>query len=131
MPFSVIPSKTVGNVPAVALPGQALDNISPPVLNVLAVFSAQTDNPLLTGSLGNNIDAEWAHAQCVRMRNVCGLRLAIPLRSVFRRLHLRLRSRPVGFTQCATCPSDTWNINCIGNRQDAQVRGGSAPLDVY
>jgi Na+/H+ antiporter NhaD/arsenite permease-like protein len=67
VPFSVIPSKTVGNVPAVALPGQALDNISPPVLNALAVFSAQTDNPLLTGSLGNNIDAEWAHAQRVRL----------------------------------------------------------------
>jgi hypothetical protein len=58
VPFSVIPSKTVGNVPAVALPGQALDNISPPVLNALTVFSAQTDNPLLPGSLGNNIDAE-------------------------------------------------------------------------
>jgi Na+/H+ antiporter NhaD/arsenite permease-like protein len=65
VPFSLIPSKTVGNVPAVALPVQALDNISPPVLNVLAVFSAQTDNALLTGSLANNIDAEWVHAQRV------------------------------------------------------------------
>lgn len=67
VPFSVIASNTIGNVPAVVLLVQALHDIPTEVLTALAVFSTLAGNLLLTGSLANIIVAERAYQQGVRL----------------------------------------------------------------
>lgn len=67
VPFSVIASNTTGNVPAVVLLVQALDQAPPAVLTALAVFSTLAGNLLLTGSLANIIVVERAATQGVRL----------------------------------------------------------------
>ncbi|MGH8502508.1 MAG: SLC13 family permease [Gammaproteobacteria bacterium] len=67
IPFSVVASNTIGNVPAVVLLLQAVENIPPEVLTALAVFTTLSGNLLLTGSLANIIVAERASAHGVRL----------------------------------------------------------------
>jgi Na+/H+ antiporter NhaD/arsenite permease-like protein len=78
VPFSVIASNTIGNVPAVVLLVQALDHIPAEVLTALAVFSTLAGNLLLTGSLANIIVAERAHQQGVRLTFGDFARIGIP-----------------------------------------------------
>jgi Na+/H+ antiporter NhaD/arsenite permease-like protein len=67
VPFSVIVSNTIGNVPTVILLLKALDHIPSQVLAALAVFTTLSGNRLLMGSLANIIVAEHAFAHRARL----------------------------------------------------------------
>lgn len=93
VPFAVIASNTIGNVPAVVLLVRALNDIPAEVLTALAVFSTLAGNLLLTGSLANIIVAERAALGGIDLSFGDFARTGIPITAIPSRL------RGCGFTR--------------------------------
>lgn len=79
IPFSLIASNTIGNVPAVMLLLGVTENLSVITLQGLALFSTLAGNLLLTGSLANIIVAERAASQGIKLGFMDFMRVGIPI----------------------------------------------------
>ncbi|MCB2427311.1 SLC13 family permease [Methylophaga pinxianii] len=79
IPFSLIASNTIGNVPAVMLLLGVTENLSVTTLQGLALFSTLAGNLLLTGSLANIIVAERAASQGIKLGFMDFMRVGVPI----------------------------------------------------
>lgn len=79
IPFSLIASNTIGNVPAVMLLLGVTENLSVITLQGLALFSTLAGNLLLTGSLANIIVAERAASQGIKLGFMDFMRVGVPV----------------------------------------------------
>ncbi|MDO8825022.1 SLC13 family permease [Methylophaga sp.] len=79
IPFSLIASNTIGNVPAVMLLLGVTEDLSVVTLQGLALFSTLAGNLLLTGSLANIIVAERAASQGIKLGFIDFMRVGIPV----------------------------------------------------
>lgn len=79
IPFSLIASNTIGNVPAVMLLLGVTENLSVITLQGLALFSTLAGNLLLTGSLANIIVAERASSQGIKLGFMDFVRVGVPV----------------------------------------------------
>lgn len=79
LPFSLIASNTIGNVPAVMLLVSVTQELDTVTLQGLALFSTLAGNLLLTGSLANIIVAERAHAQGIKLSFLDFMKVGVPI----------------------------------------------------